>query len=576
MGLAVFEGAKVVDGAATATLDPGYTRGSDRRQVAPLARAGGYVTLAGGALGMFGVLLPHPASFDVTALLITQSTSIIFAFVYLLMADRLPMWAVRVGPPAGILQVTAGVIFTHDPTTAYNLFYLWPCFYAFYFLPRLDAALNILFLGVCYGAAILFMSQSGDTETSDFSTGTLTYQFVVTVGSLGIAGLMMHGLRTRVNRLWTSLSGAARTDLLTGFINSHGVNETLMNEIERARHDGQRVGLLAVQLVGLRQLNKQRGYETGDEVLREMAHLLNESTRRIDTVGRIAADEFVVVLPQTDEHTGFLLAEQILIRLRRAYRERDYNLSASVGVAVFPKHAANAEELLQAATAGASAALALGSDRAVVYSQDLEGAMEGGAASSPKEGRAQLNTVLSLAEVLDLRDSRNVDHSMAVARYAEMIGRDLGLPEQRLHRLRLAGMLHDIGKVGIADAILDKPGPLSPSEWDQVRRHPEMAARILAARELTDIREWILARHEQPDGHGYPRGLKGDEIPLESRILAVAEAYDSMTSERPYRPAKTRDEAIEEMGRYAGIQFDGAVVDAFVRVINRAEIGAAV
>ena len=160
-----------------------------------------------------------------------------------------------------------------------------------------------------------------------------------------------------------------------------------------------------------------------------------------------------------------------------------------------------------------------------------------------------------------------------MAGYCEMIGHEMGLPEQRVRRLRLAGMLHDIGKVGIADSILGKPGPLSPSEWDQVRRHPEMAARILAARELTDIREWVLARHEQPDGHGYPRGLLGDQIPIESRILAVAESYDAMTSERPYRAAKTRDEAIAEMGRYAGSQFDGAVVDAFVRALDRVEAG---
>ena len=176
--------------------------------------------------------------------------------------------------------------------------------------------------------------------------------------------------------------------------------------------------------------------------------------------------------------------------------------------------------------------------------------------------------MLSLAEVLELRDQRNASHSMAVATLAEMIATHMGLPERRVHRLRLAGMLHDIGKVGIPDSILDKPGPLSPAEWDQVRRHPEMAARILAANDLSDIREWILARHEQPDGHGYPRGLSGDEIPLESRILAVAEAFDAMTSTRPYRGAKDRDDAIAELGRYAGIQFDGAVVDALVEVLG--------
>ena len=420
---------------------------------------------------------------------------------------------------------------------------------------------------------LLMSASDGGVEAS---SGTLTFQFVVTFGSLAVAGFMIHALRTRVNRLWGSLSDAARTDLLTGFVNGHGINEILTNEIERARINTHRVGLITVNLSGLRQLNKHFGYEAGDEVLRQLARLLDESTRRIDTVGRTGAAEFVIVLPQTDEHTGFLLAEQILTRMRRAYRERGFNLSASIGVAVFPKHASNVDELLQSSTAATNAAVALGSDRVVIYSHDLEGAIESEGVASPKEGRAQLGTVLSLAEVLDLRDEGNANHSTIVAGYCEMIGHEMGLPEQRVRRLRLAGMLHDIGKVGIADSILGKPGPLSPSEWDQVRRHPEMAARILAARELTDIREWVLARHEQPDGHGYPRGLLGDQIPIESRILAVAESYDAMTSERPYRAAKTRDEAIAEMGRYAGSQFDGAVVDAFVRALDRVEAGSVV
>lgn len=574
MGLAVFEGANTGTGAGAAALDPGYGQRADSREVAPLARAGAYVSLAGMCLGVFGVILPHPESFDVRSMLLAQASTGLYAAFFLLFANRIPMWLVRLSPAMGILQVTAGVYFTHDPTSAFSLFYLWPCFYAFYFLPRIDAVADVAFLGLSYGAVMVVMA--GSERSVDAGSGTLTYQFVVTVGSLAVGGLMIHTLRTRVNRLWGSLSSAARTDLLTGFVNGHGINEILTNEIERARINAHRVGLIAVNLSGLRQLNKELGYEAGDEVLRRLAQMLDESTRRIDTVGRTGASEFMIVLPQTDEHTGFLLAEQILTRMRRAYRERGFKLSGGLGVAVFPKHASNVDELLQATTAATNASVALGSDRVVVYSSDLEGAIEGEGASTPGEGRAQLGTVLSLAEVLDLHDEGNSSHSTAVAGYCEMIGRDMGLSDQRIQRLRLAGMLHDIGKVGIPDSILDKPGPLSPSEWDQVRRHPEMAARILAARELTDIREWVLARHEQPDGHGYPRGLSGEEVPLESRILAVAESYDAMTSERPYRPAMSGGEAIAEMGRYAGSQFDGAVVDSLVRALDRATAGSAV
>ena len=569
MGLAVFEGARSDRdhvGAAAMGSDSPMER---NRQVAPLARAGAFVSLAGMSLGILGVLLPHPEQFNVPALLAVQACTAIYAASFLLLAERIPLWAVRIAPALGILQVSAGVVFSGDPVGAYATFYLWPCFYAFYFLSRSDTAFTVGFLTLSYATVILVM-RAFDIG-SGASVGDLTHQFVLTVGSLGIAGFMINALRDRANGLWTSLSAAARTDMLTGFLNSHGLTEVLATELERARPDAQRVGLLVVRLGGLGKLGRELGHGAVDDALKEVGRLLDESTRRIDTVGRIDAGEFAIVLPETDEHTGFLLAEQILTRLRRTYRERSSALKASIGVAAFPKHAASAEALLEAAAAAAHVGDTLGSDRAVVYSADVEGALSEDILVTPKEGRVHLSTVLSLAEVLDLRDARNANHSMAVARYCELLGQELGLAEQRIHRLRLAGMLHDIGKVGLADSILDKPGPLSPDEWDQVRRHPEMAARILGAKELTDIREWVLARHEQPDGHGYPQGLRGDEIPLESRILAVAETYDAMTSDRPFRTAIDRDEAIAEMGRYAGSQFDGAVIDALVRVLDSVE-----
>lgn len=567
MGLSLFEGADSdQDPIGTATVER-ITLDQRGRQVAPLIRAGSYVTMAGAALGLLGVLLPHPAAFDVVALVALQGIMVGWALLFLVYAERLPMWTVQLAPMFGVLQTTAAVIFSGDPLGAYAMFYLWPCLYSFYFLSSLNSAVTVGLVGVCYGAVLLFMN-SPPAATGGPSAGDLTHQFVLTVGSLAVAGLMITTLRGRVNKLWTRLSDAARTDMLTGLLNSHGLDEVLATDIERAKPAAQRVALLNVRLGGIGALSREYGYATADEAIKEIGRLLDESTRRIDKVGRVGAGEFAVVLPETDEHVGFLLAEQILSRIRRTYRERASMVKVSIGVATFPKHASAAEQLMQAAESAAKAGEALGSDRAVVYSEEVEGAIAAEAGLEPKEGRVNLATVLSLTEVLELRDPRNASHSMAVARYAEMIGRAMGLPEQRVHRLRLAGMLHDIGKVGIADSILDKPGPLSPSEWDQVRRHPEMAARILGAKELADIREWVLCRHEQPDGHGYPRGLKGEEIPLESRILAVAESYDAITSDRPYRAARSHEEAIAELGRYAGSQFDGTVVDALVRVLD--------
>lgn len=569
MGLPIFEGAKTDRddiGAVAMGSISSLRRG---REVAPLIRAGCYVTFAGAGLGLLGVLLPHPSAFNVPALVSVQVVMIVWALVFLRYAERLPMWTVQLAPSFGVLQATWGVVFSGDPLGAYAIFYLWPCLYAFYFLSPRDSAFTVALVAVCYGLTLVLMNPTPGTN-GEPGIGDLTHQYVVTVGSLAITGILITALRTRANRLWAQLSAAARTDMLTGFLNEHGFDEVLGTEIERVRPEAGRVGLLSVRISGIANLSKQYGHAAGDEVLKEIGRLLDESTRRIDPVARIGNTEFAIALPETDEHTGFLLGEQILARIRRTYRERAPNIKASIGVASYPKHATRAEELVGAADAAAQIGESLGSDRTVVYSPDVDGVIAKDAALAPAEGRANLTTVLSLADVLEFRDPRNASHSTAVAEYAEMLGRELGLPEQRVHRLRLAGMLHDIGKVGIADSILDKPGPLSPSEWDQVRRHPEMAARILGSKDLADIRGWILARHEQPDGHGYPRGISGDDIPIEARILAVAESFEAMTSERPYRPAKSREEAIAEMGRYAGTQFDGAVVDALVTVLDSA------
>jgi putative nucleotidyltransferase with HDIG domain len=180
----------------------------------------------------------------------------------------------------------------------------------------------------------------------------------------------------------------------------------------------------------------------------------------------------------------------------------------------------------------------------------------------------QLATVIALAEALDIRDTGTGQHSHTVGRYAEMMARELGLAEERVERVRLAGLLHDIGKIGISDRVLSKPGPLDPDEWQEMRTHPEIGARLLSRAEFEDLRAWILAHHERPDGLGYPHKLSGDEIPLEARILAVGDAYEAMTADRCYRPALGESAARAELEAGAGTQFDAPVVAAFLRALD--------
>ena len=156
----------------------------------------------------------------------------------------------------------------------------------------------------------------------------------------------------------------------------------------------------------------------------------------------------------------------------------------------------------------------------------------------------------------------------------EAIARELVLAEHVVEAVRLAGLLHDVGKIGIAGSIVAKPGPLEDHEWAEMQGHPRIGAEILEDAGLEDIREWILAHHERPDGGGYPRGLSDEDIPLEAKILAVADAYEAMTNDRCYRRSIGRENAVAELRRHAGSQFDAAVVDAFVCVLERDELGA--
>ena len=163
-----------------------------------------------------------------------------------------------------------------------------------------------------------------------------------------------------------------------------------------------------------------------------------------------------------------------------------------------------------------------------------------------------MGRVIGIAQQLDVRDEGTARHCQTVACYAEAIARELELDEGAVESVRLAGLLHDVGKIGISDSIVAKPGPLDDAEWIEMQNHPRIGASILDDAGLEDIREWILAHHERPDGRGYPRGLRDQEIPLEARILAVADAYEAMTNDRCYRRAIGRDRAVAELRSRAG------------------------
>jgi HD-GYP domain-containing protein (c-di-GMP phosphodiesterase class II) len=173
-----------------------------------------------------------------------------------------------------------------------------------------------------------------------------------------------------------------------------------------------------------------------------------------------------------------------------------------------------------------------------------------------------------LADLLEERDPELSAHGARVAQHAEAIARAMGLPAPAIARVRIAGRLHDLGKVWVSRDILDKPGPLTEREWDEVRHHPRTAARLFQIAQLHDLADIVVAHHERPDGSGYPAGVPSDKTPLEAQIVAVADVYDAMLSARPYAPALTPDEARLELERVASEQLDAHVVEAFLAVLD--------
>ena len=385
-------------------------------------------------------------------------------------------------------------------------------------------------------------------------------------GALVLLAVTLHQ-RRQIATLTARLSDATRIDPLTGLLNRRAFEELFDSELERCRRTGRGLSVIVGDLDGLSEVNKRRGHRGGDAVLQLVARDMEKWKRRIDSAGRIGGEEFALLLPETDEGGAFLVAERLRRAAHRTFADQPMPVTISFGVASHPEHGDERDLLLAAALRANDAAKELGRDRSVIYSTEVARML---AATPGADGaELQLATVVGLAEALDIRDTGSTGHSQTVGRYAQITATELGLTPERIERVRIAGLLHDVGKIGVSDRVITKPGPLDADEWQQMRTHPEIAARLLAHPEFDDLRAWILAHHERPDGRGYPAGLAAAEIPLEAQILAVADAYEAMTADRAYRAALGAEAARAELEAGAGSQFDAAVVRAFLAALVR-------
>ncbi|MDQ5807862.1 MAG: diguanylate cyclase [Actinomycetota bacterium] len=515
----------------------------------------------GGALADLSLLLPTHAAASLPALAVIATTAVVSGAGMFLFAARLPDALMTISLAFGTLLVSAGVAVTGDTTAVYALFYVWVGFEAFFFLPRRHAVAHVAFVAAAYAVALAVAGGSAPDAAA---------RWLMTLGTVVTVGVLAGALHDRAERLIDRLADAARTDALTGLLNRRGFEERIATELERAKRTGRPVAVIVGDLDHFKSVNDRFGHRVGDRTLQRFAEVARSVKRRIDDLARIGGEEFALVLPDSDEHGGFLVAE----RLRRAVRDDglagDTAVTVSFGVASCPRHAATSEQLLHCADQALYLAKQLGRDRSVIFSEEVVESLASGSRDDPRQAVEQVAAVLILAETLDLRDSGTAQHSQTVGRLCEQIATALGLPEERVERVRLAGLLHDLGKIGVADTILQKPGALDDAEWAEMRKHPELGARILSGANLDDLSAWVLAHHERPDGRGYPSGLVGDQIPLEARILAVADSFEAMTSDRVYRAGMPVADAVAELERCAGAQFDEHVVDAFVAVLDQA------
>jgi len=371
-------------------------------------------------------------------------------------------------------------------------------------------------------------------------------------------------LRGQVDGLVTQLASAARTDSLTQLANRRELEERFAAELERSTRTARPLSILVLDLDWFKEYNDRFGHSSGDRALVMLAEALKRATRTSDVVARLGGEEFGVLAPETDETEGYLLAERLRAEVRIAFARETEKMTISCGVASFPVHGISSGEMLHAADRALYEAKESGRDRSVVFKQaGIEGVEREKVAIERTSPR--LASLVSLAEAVDRRKGSPAN-SRRVARYAEALARSLNLPEEEVERVRIAALLRDVGEVGVAESILNKPGPLDPRERQEVERHPEIGARIVGAAQLGRVGEWILTHHERPDGRGYPRGLREHQIPLEGRIVAVADAYAAMTADRPYRQPFSEHRARAELQARAGTQFDHDVVEAFLRI----------
>ncbi len=375
------------------------------------------------------------------------------------------------------------------------------------------------------------------------------------------------GARQRIVELERELELRTVREPLTGLLTLTAFERRLDEEVERCRRHGRPLTVAVVDLDGFRAACARHRRHTGDDMLKAVARILRATTRASDVTARASADEFLIMLPETGGAEALNAFERIQLELEGTAVGPLECIGASIGLAGYRRGMAS-EELMAAAGTALDRARARGGARTELYEPD--------GVAPAAEPDPHRDAIAGLAEALLERDRYTGEHSESVVELVVMVSTGLGLAPEEVERVRSAALLHDIGKVAIPDEVLHKAGALDAGEWDIMRQHPIIGERILRAIPgLGGVARIVRHEHERFDGGGYPDGLVGNEIPIGSRIILACDAYHAMTSDRPYRAAMPHAEAVGELAKNAGAQFDPNVTEQLIgslwgqRQVNR-------
>lgn len=362
----------------------------------------------------------------------------------------------------------------------------------------------------------------------------------------------------------------AITDGLTKLYNHRYFQDCLEKAVSIAKLEGNSLTLMILDIDHFKYYNDLFGHQAGDKLLEELSQLLIRELGPNDMVARYGGEEFTIILYGQDNSHSLQIAEQLrkaieLFPFSGREQQPEGKVTVSIGVASFPENAKTKEELIRLADEALYRAKSCSRNKVELYFSVLDDLKK----DLEKSEAELVNSTNMLIRIINAKDKYTFGHSERVGRYAVWIAEKICLPVDEIQTIKIGAFLHDIGKIEIGAEVLNKRGPLTDEEFELIKKHPLWGAGIIKAVDsLYHTLPLIMYHHEKFDGSGYPKGLRGIQIPLHARILAVADSFDAMTSNRPYGKRKTMVEAVEELKRYSGTQFDPGIVDAFLDVLQ--------